>query len=362
MTEMPLNEEKIFARAGLELGRFNLGLFGPSGVGKSTLVNAIFGVSLAGTGVGGPVTQKAHLYRPHGSMLGVFDTKGLEVGSSNEQILEDLSAFIAETRESPISEQLHVAWYCTSYHSRRFTDGDDRFVRRLASLGLPVIMVMTQVPSKCLVPDADALMFARSIEARHLPAVGGRVLLVNAEADDFDGTERYGLTDLLDQTRRASPNGVRAALDAAQSMERKRKRIASEEIIEDTVSGTRVMAGNTPATWADMIFKISVVYGVPPGAALETLRASPLYKRADRLHKTAGQWLFIPIAGQVAFAGHALVLDDTTRAIGQSWQESCSTVWRPSYMGGPTWNAKVMSSILESALKRHLPWIFTIDK
>ncbi len=39
------------------LGRFNLALFGKTGVGKSTLVNAIFGEPVAATGIGQPVTQ-----------------------------------------------------------------------------------------------------------------------------------------------------------------------------------------------------------------------------------------------------------------------------------------------------------------
>ena len=41
------------------LGRFNLAIFGKTGVGKSTLINAIFGEEVARTGIGEPVTQTA---------------------------------------------------------------------------------------------------------------------------------------------------------------------------------------------------------------------------------------------------------------------------------------------------------------
>src|SRR3954468_10972307 len=41
-------------------GRFNLAVFGKTGVGKSTLVNAIFGEEVARTGIGEPVTKGSH--------------------------------------------------------------------------------------------------------------------------------------------------------------------------------------------------------------------------------------------------------------------------------------------------------------
>jgi predicted GTPase len=51
-----------FEEKGREIGRFNLAIFGKTGVGKSTLVNAIFGENVAATGIGEPVTQDSHLY------------------------------------------------------------------------------------------------------------------------------------------------------------------------------------------------------------------------------------------------------------------------------------------------------------
>ncbi len=39
------------------LGKVRIAIFGLTGVGKSTLVNAVFGTDVAATGVGEPVTQ-----------------------------------------------------------------------------------------------------------------------------------------------------------------------------------------------------------------------------------------------------------------------------------------------------------------
>ena len=41
-------------------------------------------------------------------------------------------------RRLPLSEQIHVAWYCVRGMDRRFEDTEADFVRRLDELGLPV--------------------------------------------------------------------------------------------------------------------------------------------------------------------------------------------------------------------------------
>ena len=54
-------------------GRFNLAIFGKTGAGKSTLINAIFGEAVAKTGIGEPVTQDEHLYIHRSGALGLLD-------------------------------------------------------------------------------------------------------------------------------------------------------------------------------------------------------------------------------------------------------------------------------------------------
>ena len=94
------------------IGRFNLGLFGLTGVGKSTLLNAVFGEELAQTGIGDPVTQGSRLYRHDTSTLGIFDTKGLEIGDDSRTILAELTRFVNDNRLGGTGDQIHVIWYC----------------------------------------------------------------------------------------------------------------------------------------------------------------------------------------------------------------------------------------------------------
>ena len=108
-----------FARARESVGRFNLGIFGPTGVGKSTLLNALFGDEVAATGVGHPVTQKSHLYVRADKLLGIFDTKGLELGSDMASILEAFVGFVDANRMGGLDDQIHVIWYCIRAGDRR---------------------------------------------------------------------------------------------------------------------------------------------------------------------------------------------------------------------------------------------------
>ena len=94
------------------MGRFNLAIFGKTGVGKSTLINAIFGEDVAPTGIGEPVTMDEHLYLHHAGFLGLLDTRGLEIGMDTETLIAELGAYVKRMRENPLSEQIHVAWYC----------------------------------------------------------------------------------------------------------------------------------------------------------------------------------------------------------------------------------------------------------
>src|SRR6478609_8374677 len=91
-----------------EIGRFNLAIFGKTGVGKSTLVNAIFRADSAQPGIGEPVTRAEPLYLHQSGTLGVLDTRGLEVGKDNEALIGELRDYLATMRRRPLAEQLHV--------------------------------------------------------------------------------------------------------------------------------------------------------------------------------------------------------------------------------------------------------------
>ncbi|MFC7765218.1 GTPase [Leucobacter soli] len=82
--ERPEVDERPFIEASSQArqryGRFNLAIVGGTGVGKSSLVNAVFGRDHAKVGKGLPVTSGVNYY--HDDSLGIWDFEGFEIGSS----------------------------------------------------------------------------------------------------------------------------------------------------------------------------------------------------------------------------------------------------------------------------------------
>ena len=67
-------------------GDVNLIVAGKTGVGKSTLVNAVFQGKLAATGQGEPVTQNTREITKEGIPVSLFDTRGLELDDYDETV------------------------------------------------------------------------------------------------------------------------------------------------------------------------------------------------------------------------------------------------------------------------------------
>ena len=243
------------------LGRFNLAIFGKTGVGKSTLINAIFGEEVARTGIGEPVTRGSHLYVDKIGHLGIVDTQGLEVGKDNKEILSELNKAMGQMRKLPLSEQIHVAWYCIRGMDRRFEEAEADFIRRLDEMGLPVILVLTQVPYRDGQYHPDALMLAEQIMAKRLPLAGGRPFLTFAKADPFTGQPAYGLREVLDATFQVAPLGVHGALVTAQEIDQDRKEAEAKKYIA-AAAASAAAAAATPIPFSDATLLVPIQLGM----------------------------------------------------------------------------------------------------
>ncbi|MGH1562985.1 GTPase family protein [Mumia sp. DW29H23] len=316
-----------------KLGRFNLAIFGKTGVGKSTLVNAIFGDEIAATGIGEPVTREEHLYLHTSGTLGVLDTRGLEVGVDNDAIIAEVADHVTRMRRRPLAEQVHVAWFCVRAGDRRFEDTEADFVRELARLGVPVLLVMTQVPRIDDAVHPDALELASRIEALELPIHRGHVYPTMAAADPFARLEAHGLQELLDATFRCAPDGVAHAITAAQRIDlaRKRKRAGDAIKLATSAAGT---AGASPIPFSDaavlvplqitMMASIANTYGLSlERSTAASLAATAAATVAGRSAVTSLLKL-IPGAGTIVGGSiNAAVAGTLTYAVGHAWTRVC---------------------------------------
>jgi len=202
---------------------------------------------------------------------------------------------------------------------------------------LPVVLVVTQVPTKDGVPHPEAVELAAYIESLGLPLrPAGKVLLTNALDDPFTGAPVFGLQELLDATYVVVPEVATAALTAAQILDWERKRQAAKKIINTAVA-VAAGVGATPIPFSDaailvptqvtMIARITAAYGLPADRSRALAAAGALVLTGGAT--MAGRYLvtsmlkFVP-GGQVATSAiSATVAGSLTRGVGTAWARVC---------------------------------------
>ncbi|KAH0787271.1 GTP-binding protein [Histomonas meleagridis] len=124
-----------------EIGHLNIVVGGISGVGKSTLINAIYGDDICPSGVGKSVSKEIIPYDLPGKPITIFDTPGFELGESDN--LQNLLNLIKRRRSSPNpSDHIHILWYCIKETSHRNQAIDIHTIKEVAKL-IPVFVVYT---------------------------------------------------------------------------------------------------------------------------------------------------------------------------------------------------------------------------
>lgn len=344
------------------IGRFNLAVFGKTGVGKSTLVNAVFGEEVARTGIGEPVTHGSHLYIDTHGTFGLIDTQGLEIGRDDKVLLAELTKVVTERRKGPLADQVHAVWYCVRGMDRRFEDSEARFIERMADLDLPVFVVLTQVPRNAEGHyHPDALELARAIEARHLPIVNGRPFITYAMRDPFTGQPPYGLMELLQATFHHVPDAVHTALAAAQQIDLDAKAREAQKHIGASVAAAGAAAA-TPIPFSDaallvpiqltMMARIAQLYQIRfERAAMLAIASTAVATGAGR-SAAANLVKLIPGAGTVAGgAVSAGIATGFTFAMGQAWLTVCQKA-----AGGdlPTLNGIIDSQAVQDLFAHEL--------
>jgi uncharacterized protein (DUF697 family)/GTPase SAR1 family protein len=321
--------EQEFAAEARKIGRINIALFGKTGVGKSTLLNAVFGKDVTATGSGAPVTRGSRLHIHKDGFLGIIDNEGLEIGKDSADILGDLRDLIEVNRAGALADQVHLAWYCVRANDHRFEDTEADFVRGLAELGVPVVLVLTRAlktPAGDIHPET--LEFAAYIESLDLPIVDGRVVITSAIGDPPMGFGEFGLQELLDCSFRAAPDGVQVAFVAAQQYDLERKAHEARKAIAAAVTAATA-AGATPIPFSDaavlvpiqiaMMVRIANLYdlGLQRSTAL-AITATTFATQAGRSLVT-GLMKFVPGVNVAAMAISAGVAGAITYGMGEAW-------------------------------------------
>ncbi|GLB49307.1 YcjF family protein [Neptunitalea lumnitzerae] len=236
-------------KAKTETGNINILIAGKTGVGKSTLINAVFQGNYATTGQGKPVTKSTREIKKEGIPLTLFDTRGMEV-SEFETTYSQLEELVKERskRKNP-DEHIHAAWVCIDESSRRIEDAEIQLTKMLASY-IPVLGVITK---------AQADRGFRAIVFEHLKDVKNiiRVNSIDETLDDGYVIKKFGLQELVEATMEIVPEGQHRAFAASQKVSIDIKKKTAHKIVV-SAAGIAGSIGATPIPFSDAVALVPV--------------------------------------------------------------------------------------------------------
>ncbi len=306
-------------------GKVNILIAGKTGVGKSTLINAVFQGNLAETGDGRPVTKTTREIQKEGIPLSIFDTRGLEI-SEYKNTVQELEKLIQDKGKSKDpNEHIHIAWLCVMEDSRRIEDAEIKLAEMLDKY-IPVIGVVTKSVS-----DNGFRQTVQELLPQTRNVV--RVLAKDTMLDGGYKIPAMGLDNLVELTMTLVPETQRNALAAAQRVNLNHKLQRAHTVVAGAAA-TAGGAGAVPLPFSDalaiipvqvsMLAGISAVWGLPLSTAfLGMLVSGAITGSAGTLVGRAAVGALIkliPVAGSaiggVISAGVAATL---TTAFGEAY-------------------------------------------
>lgn len=244
----------------------NILVLGQTGVGKSSLLNLVFGEELAKVSHVKPETRGFHMFSSDKLPINIIDSEGYELENSSE-FKNNLKEYI-DSKFLNVSDQIHLAWYCINVSSARVLSFDVENIKFLIDvLKIPTAVVFTQ----CDQDDEEgstAIALAKVIENNF-----------STKIKTFQVSNRENLKLDLDELiswseKNISDDNVKAAFVLSQKSNLKLKnKIAHKYIVG--AAATAAGIGATPIPVADSValltlqtglaYKIFKIYGIQQG-------------------------------------------------------------------------------------------------
>lgn len=327
----------------------NIMLLGASGVGKSSLINRVFGGEPASVSHTAPETKGyANVYRgaDYESTVNLIDTAGYELGQG-DTYYENIRRTVTDGfGEGPV----HAVWYCVAVTNEHVQDVDVETLRRLGEepeIRRRVLLVLTKCDE-----DTETSDKAKALSQALFSALGyGLPAFEVSSIPDFP----LELPDLIEQSADLfDDEDLRRNFLAAQMADIDAKRAAAQQIVT-AASAAAAFIGGIPLPVPDsallmptqvaMVTKIVDLYGLRRLAAFsQALAGNVLISQVGR-SLAAGLLKLVPVIGPwVGGVFDATVAAALTYAIGTAASEVCAGSTRRALQGEPVHWSELFAS------------------
>ena len=347
--------EEEYRRQKKALQKPNLMVVGGTGVGKSSLINRVFGKDVAPVGAGIPVTKGIDKYETDMYPVVFWDTEGYEVSSGGTVDMTNFDNVvkpkIEEMNSGELKDRIHLVWYCLSISNHRATKYDKSNILWFKKRNMKIAIVFTKCDSDEELPNGrgkEATEFKRVIEK---DIDGLRFFETCAEKEDIP----LDLEDLMEWSVESLPNNqMRESFITAQKISIKSKRKIAYGIVTAASATTAAAAGLNPFPLADTLLIVPQQLAMAVGLS-KLFMFDSMTETAGNVLKTqilaiAGRQLaasflkLVPVVGQVV---NAAVAGAITYGLGMSLTEAYSNAYERYLETGelPDWAAIFSSEI-----------------
>lgn len=227
-----VNEEKIIEEENKQIP--NIIIAGGTGVGKSTLINAVFGKEIAKTGIGLPVTDGVQEYK--NDFICIWDTVGLEIDNEKTtKTIQSIKDKIVEKAKQSTTDVIHAIWYCINSGSKRYQTAELELIKRLHKDNkVPFFIVLTQSynekESNILEEHIREINKENGLDDIDIMQVVAQDWTIEICGQSLTASQR-NLDKLVDITVKKVPEYITEAFIAAQQIDKEAKRKVALEII-----------------------------------------------------------------------------------------------------------------------------------
>lgn len=240
--------------------RGNVLVIGNSGVGKSTLINAVLGNEKAKTGYGSSgITKKLEIYESEEVPFRIIDTVGFEPSFMKQQkAINAVKKWSKNSiKEGEENTKINLIWFCIEGTTRKLFPKTIKDLSRATAMwkSVPIIVVITKsysVPEREenieMVENVFDNQKKKSKSLKEIIPVVASTYTLNEAA--FAAPE--GITELIDATNKMMPEGIKASESDVNNFKLNRKRALAQSTVGVSTTSA-VTVGAVPVPFSDAL-------------------------------------------------------------------------------------------------------------